>query len=95
MDPDAIFRSDRTIPGCRTSTTTIRAAESVPYHEADWVGTVVVVMSGRLRLECRSGEGCTFGEGAVLFLTGLSLRQITNPGLEPLVLKSIWRAPHT
>jgi hypothetical protein len=91
MDPDSVFRHDRAIPGCRSTTTTIQAAEAIPYDEADWIGAVVVVLSGRLRLECWSGEGGSFDEGAVLFLTGLQLRQITNPGLEPLVLKTIRR----
>ena len=93
MDPESVFRSSRTIPGCRSTTTTIQPAHSLDYRESDWVGAVVVVMSGRLHLECWSGEGASFDEGAVLFLKGLKLRHITNPGLEPLVLKTIKRDP--
>jgi hypothetical protein len=93
MDPESVFRSRREISGCRSTTTTIHPAGSLDYREADWVGAVVVVMSGRLHLECWSGAGASFDEGAVLFLTGLNLRHITNPGLEPLVLKTIKRDP--
>jgi len=95
MDPESIFRDQRGLPGCRSSTLTIQPAESLYYHEADWAGAVVVVISGRLRLECRSGEGASFDEGAVLFLTGLPLRYLTNPGLDPLVLRTIRRDPTT
>ena len=95
MDPEAIFRGPREMPGCRNSTTTIQPAGSLDYHEADWTGAVVVVLSGLLRLECRSGESASFGEGAVLFLTGLPLRCLTNPGLDPLVLRTIRRDPTT
>lgn len=91
MDPESVFRSSRTIPGCRSTITTIQPADSIEYCEADSVGAAVVVMSGRLQLECCSGEGACFDAGAVLFLTGLNLRHISNPGLEPLVLKTIRR----
>lgn len=93
MDPESIFRSDRTIPGCRSTTTTIQPADTLNFHEADWGGAAVVVMSGRLHLECWSGESASFDEGAVLFLTDLNLRYITNPGLDPLILKTIKRDP--
>jgi hypothetical protein len=91
MDPESIFRSNRCLPGCRSTTTTIQPAHSIDYDESEWVGAVVVVVSGRLRLECWSGQGASFEEGAVLLLAGLQLRQITNAGLAPLVLKSIRR----
>jgi hypothetical protein len=93
MDPDSIFRGNRAIPGCRSTTTTIQAADRLDYHEADWAGVVVVVMRGRLHLECWSGEHASFDEGTVLFLAGLDLRYVINPGLDPLVLKTITRDP--
>jgi hypothetical protein len=93
MDPESVFRSRRTLPGCRSTARTIQPAESLNYHQADWAGVVVVVVSGRLQLECWSGERASFDEGAVLFLTGLNLRHLTNPGLDPLVLKLTRRDP--
>lgn len=91
MDPESLFVTARDLPGCRSTLRTIQSADSIDYDEAEWIGAVVVVMSGRLRLECWSGEGASFDEGAILFLTGLDLRQITNPGLAPVVVKSIRR----
>jgi hypothetical protein len=91
MDPESLFRGDRSLPGCWSSTTTIQPADGIAYDESEWAGAVVVVMSGRLHLEWWSGEQLCCEEGEVLFLTGLNLRQISNPGLTPLVLKSIRR----
>jgi hypothetical protein len=93
MDPESIFRNDRAIRGSRSSTTTIQPADRLDYREADWAGVVVVVMRGRLHLECWSGEHASFDEGTVLFLAGLNLRYVTNPGLDPLVLRTITRDP--
>lgn len=95
MDPESIFRGDCGLPGCRTTSTTIQPAGSIDYDESAWAGTVVVVLSGRLQLECWSGECASFEEGAVLFLTGLRLRRIANPALTPLVLRTIRRDPQT
>ncbi|WP_170323749.1 hypothetical protein [Cryptosporangium phraense] len=90
-DPESLFRGDRPIPGCRSTTITIPPADRLDYSEADWAGAVVVVLRGRLHLECWSGEQGSFDEGTVLFLTGLDLRYVTNFGLDPLVLKTITR----
>ncbi|WP_130491857.1 hypothetical protein [Motilibacter rhizosphaerae] len=72
---------------------TVLAAESIPCAAADWSAAVVVVLRGQLLLECLSGRCSTFAEGAVLPLSGLHLRRITNIGLEPLVLRTIRRDP--
>src|SRR4051812_38138817 len=93
MDPESLFRGSRNLPGCRTSLITIQPADDLEYDESQWAGAVVVVESGRLQLECWSGERASFDEGAVLFLTGLNIRRIANPGLSELVLKSIRREP--
>jgi hypothetical protein len=93
MDAGSLFPGERGLPGCSSTTTTILPAHSIDYDESDWAGAIVVVLSGRLHLECRSGERASFDEGAVLFLTGLDLRRITNPGFTPLVLKSVRRRP--
>jgi hypothetical protein len=93
MDPDAVFRGGRALPGCRVTVTTIRPADSLAADDQDWAGAVVVVVSGRLHLECRSGEQACFDAGAVLLLAGLNLRRIVNPGLEPVILRIIRRDP--
>ena len=93
MDQDPLFWGSRCPPGCRSSCLVISPADGLDYDERQWVGAVVVVEHGHLQLECRSGEQACFGEGAILWLTGLNLRRIINPGLTPLVLRSIRRAP--
>jgi hypothetical protein len=93
MDPEALFAGTGDLPGYCSTTTTLQPARSIDYDEGEWAGAIVVVVSGQLHLECRSGERASFDEGAVLFLTGLRLRRITNPGLTPLVLRSIRRRP--
>jgi hypothetical protein len=95
MDPDPVFGGGADPPGCSSTTTIVDPADSIDFRESDWAGAMVVVVSGRLHLECRSGERASFDEGAVLFLTGLDLRRIVNPGFVPLVLRSIRRRPGT
>ncbi|MFI5952357.1 hypothetical protein [Cryptosporangium sp. NPDC051539] len=90
-DPEFLFRQARDLPGCTSTTTSVPPAGSLEYDAADWAGVVVVVVSGRLCLECRSGEQASFDEGTVLLLAGLDLRLILNPGVTPLVLKRITR----
>jgi hypothetical protein len=92
MDAGSLFGGARDPARFSITTTTVRPAHSIDYRESDWAGAVVVVLSGRLQLECRSGERACFDEGAVLFLAGIDLRRITNPGLTLLVLRSIRRA---
>jgi 2-methylisocitrate lyase-like PEP mutase family enzyme len=89
MDPGSLFPGEGRRPGISSTITTLQPAHSLDFRESDWAGAIVVVVRGRLHLECRSGRCASFDEGAVLFLTGLDLRRITNPGLTPLVLKSI------
>jgi hypothetical protein len=91
MDAESLFRGAGDLAGFSSVTTVVQPADSIDYRECDWVGAIVVVVSGRLYLECWSGARASFEEGAVLFLTGLRLRRITNAGLTPLVLRSIRR----
>src|SRR5262249_24303704 len=91
MEPDRVFGGAGDPPGCSSMTTIVDPADCIEFRESDWAAAMVVVVSGRLHLECRSGERASFDAGAVLFLTGLDLRRIVNPGLVPLVLKSIRR----
>jgi hypothetical protein len=56
---------------------------------------VVVVAPGRERgeieLECLGGTGWRFGRGDVLWLIGLPVRTLHNPGREPAVLAAVSR----
>lgn len=53
---------------------------------AEWVGALVVVTAGVLELVCAAGVRRRFGAGAMLWLAGLPVESVRNPGDEPVVL---------
>jgi hypothetical protein len=61
------------------------------YVEEDWRDTLVVVEQGEVDLEYVSGSRCRFVRGDVLFLAGLPLRALRNPGDEPVLLAAVSR----
>jgi hypothetical protein len=62
-----------------------------PYDESEWRDALVVIESGKLELECRSGTRSRFDRGDVLWLIGLPLRVLRNRGAVPTVLVAITR----
>jgi len=69
----------------------IAAGGDLAYDEDDWRDALVVVQSGRLEVEGRCGSIFGFASGAVLWLTGLPLRTLRNPGDEETLLLAISR----
>src|SRR5262249_45603888 len=65
---------------------TIPPGGSWSYDEADWRDAVVLVVRGTVELEGASGRRRAFGAGAVLWLAGIPLRALRNPGDAPAVL---------
>ena len=63
-----------------------------PYDQDEWDDALVIVKRGEVDLECRSGGRLRFIAGDMLWLTGLPLRALRNPGPEPAVLVAISRA---
>jgi hypothetical protein len=61
------------------------------FDEAEWRDAIVVVESGRIELECRSGSRCGFRRGDVLWLVGLPLRALRNSGRTRTVLVAVSR----
>jgi hypothetical protein len=61
------------------------------YDEAEWEDAIVLVESGKLELECRSGTRRRFGRGDVLWLIGLPLRVLRSLGPVPTVLVAVSR----
>jgi hypothetical protein len=59
---------------------------ALSFDEAEWAGALVVVEHGQIELEWMGGARRTFGCGAILWLTGLSLRAVRCHGPEPAVL---------
>ena len=61
------------------------------YDPAEWRAALVVVEHGELELECQAGGRRRFASGAVLWLTGLPLRALHNPGSDLVLLASVRR----
>jgi hypothetical protein len=62
------------------------------YRRAEWSDALVLVRRGEIELECLSGTRHRFGRGDLLWLAGLSLRALHNPGPEPALLVAVARA---
>ena len=70
---------------------TIGVGDHVLQSDEDWRGELVVVERGELDLELVSGRHCHFDEGAVLWLDGLRICVMHNPGRVPTVLVAVSR----
>ena len=62
------------------------------YVEAEWRDAIVLVERGSIELRGVSGAVRSFGRGDLLWLDGVPLRAVGNPGAEPAVLLAIARA---
>jgi hypothetical protein len=61
------------------------------FAEAEFKDALVVVAAGEVELEGRHGSRRRFRAGDVLWLSGLGLRRLHNPGSEPAVLVAVSR----
>jgi len=62
-----------------------------PYDPAEWQDALVLVRSGEIELRGVSGATRSFGCGDLIWLDGVPLRLLRNPGSEPAVLVAITR----
>jgi hypothetical protein len=69
----------------------LAAGASRAHRDADWEGALVVVENGAIELECVRGGRRRFETGAVLWLSGLPLVAMHNPGPECALLVAISR----
>lgn len=76
----------------RRTVTVLAPGGTRPYDDEEWRDALVVVRRGEIELECLAGGRRAFREGDVLFLAGLSLQALHNPGGEPAVLVAVARA---
>ena len=79
-------------PAFERRTVAVPAGCERAYDEAEWRDAVVVVACGEIELESSAGASCRFGVGDILWLVGLPLRRLRNPGREPAVLIAVSRA---
>jgi hypothetical protein len=78
-------------PGFELELVSVEPGATRPYRDADWWDSLVVVEHGRVELECVRGGRRSFGEGAVMWLVGLPLVALHNPGPEPVLLAAVSR----
>jgi quercetin dioxygenase-like cupin family protein len=62
-----------------------------PFADAEWHDALVIVERGEIDLETRNGGRLRFIAGDILWLTGLPLRSLHNPGAETAVLVAVSR----
>jgi hypothetical protein len=62
------------------------------FDEAQWRDAIVVVDNGEIELECQRGSRHPFRRGDLLWLVGLELKAIHNPGKEPATLIAVSRS---
>jgi hypothetical protein len=61
------------------------------YDESEWRGAIVVVERGQVELAQHGDNRRRFGRGDILYLDGLALHTLHNPGREPTVLIAVAR----
>jgi glyoxylate utilization-related uncharacterized protein len=70
---------------------TVAPGGTHPYRADDWAGALVLVAGGAIELVAACGRTCRLERGGVLWLDGVPLRTLHNPGSEDAVLVAITR----
>lgn len=77
--------------GFERRTATLDPHATRAFRAAEWRDALVLVERGAVELEGVSGARERFGAGDLLWLAGVPLRALHNPGEEPAVLVAISR----
>jgi hypothetical protein len=72
-------------------TVTVEPGCERPYDPGEWFDSLVVVQDGEVELHGRGGVLARFKRGDVLWLIGLPIRALRNPGPDPAVLVAVSR----
>jgi hypothetical protein len=72
-------------------TVTVEAGTSRAYDPAEWFDALVLVEQGEVDLACLGGSLARFTQGDILWLAGLPVRELRNPGPDAAVLVAISR----
>ena len=90
--PDRLSFLDGPLPSrFRLHGVTVAPGGTRTYRAEEWKDALVVVEHGEVELECSAGLRRRFGAGAVMWLQGMDLRAIHNPGPGPLVISAVSR----
>jgi len=87
------FLGRRCSPSFEVRVVAVAAGRKRAYDEAEWRDALVVLERGEIELECLGGSRQRFRRGDVLWLVGLPLRALHNPGCEPALLVAVSRRP--
>ncbi|HEU4976614.1 MAG TPA: hypothetical protein VFT50_16090 [Baekduia sp.] len=92
MDDDALPSLRRPLPPAfRRWEVVVAPGAARPYEAGEWADAIVVVEGGALDLVCLQGRRTRLTAGAIVVLTGLPLRELSNPGATPVVLVAVSR----
>ncbi|HKX74609.1 MAG TPA: hypothetical protein VJR05_04385 [Acidimicrobiia bacterium] len=69
----------------------IEPGQSRPFSETEWRDALVIVDRGEIELECLHGSRRRFGRGSLVWLVGLDLKIIHNPGPVAAALMAVSR----
>ena len=80
-DDDPLLLAGRRLPASlRRRTVRIAPGGTWPYDPTEWCDALVVVEHGEVELEAACGRRLALRAGAILWLSGLPLRALHNPG---------------
>jgi hypothetical protein len=85
------FLDGRVPPAFELRRVLIPAGGERIYDEAEWRGALVVVDRGEIELETLRGSRWAVRRGAILWLAGLPVWALCNPGFEAAVLVAVSR----
>lgn len=94
VDNDSVppsFLGGRLPPSFTLRVVTIAPGGSRGYEPAEWADAIVVVERGRVEVCCSDGTVLRFGAGDPLWLAGLPILALRNPGEEDAVLTGVRR----
>ena len=90
-DPRLSFLGAESRPGFVVRLVRIGPDDIRPCRSGEWAEALVVVEAGTIELQVASGRRARFGDGALLYLTGLGLTGVRNVGPRSAVLSVVAR----
>ena len=77
------------MPGFVRRTVTIAPGHARPADGLEWADALVLVARGAVELECAGGSARRFAAGSLIWLRGLPVRALRNPGPGDAVLVAV------